>query len=76
MSFTDSLIRRLNAACNSIECNDECDGIGWCRQSWEVSNAKANRRRDGGADNALAVPAHRVGNKVRVHGNRGVNGGA
>ena len=28
-TFTDALIRRLNAACKSLECNGECEHIGW-----------------------------------------------
>ena len=35
-SFTDSLVRRLNAACGDFSkvCSKHCDGIAWCDACW------------------------------------------
>lgn len=34
-TFSDSLIRKLNAACSSARCELECSGLGWCGKCWE-----------------------------------------
>lgn len=34
-TFGDSLIRKLNAACSSTQCELECSGLGWCAKCWE-----------------------------------------
>lgn len=34
-TFSDSLIRKLNAACSSTRCELECFGLGWCGKCWE-----------------------------------------
>ena len=50
-TFTDSLIRRLNAACEARECDGECGHIGWCGACWERAGEPArdaNRSRGKG----------------------------
>lgn len=38
-TFTDALVRRLNAACGAMKdeggCTAECEHIGWCNGCWE-----------------------------------------
>lgn len=40
-TFTDSLISRLNAACEARECEEECAHIGWCDGCWKEIDAGA-----------------------------------
>ena len=35
-SFTDALVRRLNAICEEIQpCINTCASIGWCEECWD-----------------------------------------
>lgn len=54
-TFTDALVRRLNAACGAMKdeggCTAECEHIGWCNGCWERAGEPArdaNRSRGKG----------------------------
>lgn len=44
-TLTDRLIRLLNGRCAETECDDECEGIGWCEKVMdEVLHGKTNEQ--------------------------------
>ena len=46
-TFTDALVRRLNAACARMRrgCGRECMGVGWCDACWKSERNPSILRR-------------------------------
>lgn len=47
-NFTDSLVRKMNAACEDFSkvCSRSCDGIAWCDACWLAVGMESKKEQD------------------------------